>query len=122
MYNDADAGDRFIVECDISSPWRNHLSCLMLFLYADWHREADKLTDIKESVFRLLILLPLFIIMSILLSTLIEFGTIWNVKYWIPMTYLTSEPVIATISTMFVAALLNVFIVPKPELVQVLDQ
>lgn len=85
------------------------------FIFSDWFREGE----IKESLLRFCLLFPLFAVLAIVITTLIEFGTPIHGKYW-SLLYFTTDPVIATINALFVAALLNVFLLPKAELIQII--
>lgn len=92
------------------------------FVYLDWYRESSEQGDITESLRRFFVLFPTYVIISILVVTAIEFGTIFNWKYWNFFTFLTADPVVATTRALFVGGLLNVFLIPKAEIVQILSQ
>jgi len=105
--------------------WINLIFLLLsgaFFIYLDWYREATESGDWVESARRFTIIFPIYIISSILIATAVEFGTIFDWKYWEFFTYLTTSPVIATTSALFVGGLFNVFLIPKSEIIQIVSK
>ncbi len=85
------------------------------FIFSDWYREGELL----ESIMRFVFIFPVFVITSILIATVVKFGTVLNITYWIPKKYFINTPVIATILSLFASALLNVFLLPKIEIMEI---
>lgn len=85
------------------------------FIFSDWYREGELI----ESMIRFAFIFSVFVITSILIATFVEFGTVLNATYWIPRKYFINVPVIATILSLFASALLNVFLLPKMEIMEI---
>jgi hypothetical protein len=88
------------------------------FVFTNWFIEGDVL----ESVLRVAVVTVGYVVVGFVVVTIIEFGTIFNGTYLNPFAYLTSDPIIAVIMSLFAGALLNVFLLPISEVQQVEQQ